>query len=708
MFFRLGLVFVLAFAFSSEINAAPGNLDTSFGNGGTVFTDFNGFGDEAGSIIILPDGMIVVGGYSLEPTLFSYVFALTRYNTNGSLDTTFGTNGKVLSGFQQQLDNFALSLNLQPDGKIVAAGYLGTSGNAIALSRYNSNGSLDTSFNGNGTLAVYFNSGNLNAKAYSSAMQPDGKILAAGSVRIGNDYDFALVRVNPNGTLDTSFGVGGRVTTPFGNLRDEARSLEVLPDGKILVVGLANNGSNSDLAIAKYNVDGSLDTSFDADGKVMSPIGTGNDFGYSLAVLPGGGFLVAGESFAGVDFDSLLAKFTSGGQLDTLFGSNGIVLTSFSSAGNDSALSLAIQQNGKIITSGYTGSLPNRNFAIARFDQTGSLDLSFNGSGKIVSDFGNSDELITDVKLQRDGKVVACGLRITQGNPQTGDFVVARYEGDPVLRRASFDYDADGRADLSVRRASDNIWYILRGTAGYFNIEFGVAGDMIAPADYDGDGKTDVAVFRPSNGTWYIFNSQSQSFTTIGWGASGDMPVPADHDCDGRADLVVFRPSTNTWYTRFSSNNNFSTVGFGVAGDKPVVGDFDADGKADIALYRPSESNWYILKTGFGFFAQTWGQAGDIPVPADYDGDGATDVAVFRPSTGQWFRIRSTAGFDTVGWGQAGDQPIPADYDGDGKSDVAVFRPSNSTWYIVGSTSGQLVQNYGVSGDVPTQGAFIY
>ncbi len=150
-----------------------------------------------------------------------------------------------------------------------------------------------------------------------------------------------------------------------------------------------------------------------------------------------------------------------------------------------------------------------------------------------------------------------------------------------------------------------------------------------------------------------------------------------------------FRPSTNTWYTRFSSNNNFSTVGFGVAGDKPVVGDFDADGKADIALYRPSESNWYILKTGFGFFVQTWGQAGDIPVPADYDGDGATDVAVFRPSTGQWFRIRSTAGFDAVGWGQAGDQPIPADYDGDGKSDVAVFRPSNSTWYIVGSTAGQ-------------------
>ena len=271
-----------------------------------------------------------------------------------------------------------------------------------------------------------------------------------------------------------------------------------------------------------------------------------------------------------------------------------------------------------------------------------------------------------------------------------------------------FTYDADAIADLSVRRPSDDNWYILRGTAGYMVMTFGVAGDVMVPADYDGDGRTDVAVFRPSTGQWFIFNSQSQSFTTTGWGANGDLPVPADHDGDGRADLVVFRPSTNTWYTRFSLNNNFSTVGFGVAGDKPVVGDFDGDGKADIGLYRPSDGNWYILKTGFGFFVQTWGVAGDIPVPADYDGDGKTDVAVFRPSTGQWFRIQSTAGFDTVNWGVNGDKPIPADYDGDGKSDVAVFRSSNATWYIVGSTAGQLIQNYGVAGDLPTQGAFIY
>lgn len=282
------------------------------------------------------------------------------------------------------------------------------------------------------------------------------------------------------------------------------------------------------------------------------------------------------------------------------------------------------------------------------------------------------------------------------------------FEYDFNARPTLFDYDADVRADLSVFRPADNRWYVLRGTAGYTVMEFGNAGDLIAPADYDGDAKTDIAVFRPSNGTWYLFNSASQTFQTIGWGAAGDMPVPADHDGDGKADLVVFRQSTGQWFTRFSSNNSLSTVGFGVAGDKPVAGDFDGDGKADIGLYRPTDHNWYMLKTGFGFFVQTWGENGDIPVPADYDGDGKTDVAVFRPSTGQWFRIRSLAGFDAVGWGAAGDKPIPADYDGDGKADVAVFRPTDGNWYIVGSTAGIIQNAFGQAGDLPTQSAFIY
>lgn len=273
--------------------------------------------------------------------------------------------------------------------------------------------------------------------------------------------------------------------------------------------------------------------------------------------------------------------------------------------------------------------------------------------------------------------------------------------------RTLFDYDGDGRSDLSVRRPANNIWYLQQSSAGYTGFTWGVAGDRMAPADYDGDGGTDIAVFRPSEGRWYIFMSQSQTFQTFNWGQDGDVPVPADRDGDGKADLIVHRPSNNNFYTRFA-NGSFNTFAFGTGGDKPVRGDFDADGVADIAVFRPSNSTWYILKSSVGFVTQTWGEAGDVPVPADYDGDGATDLAVYRPSSGQWYRSRSTAGFDVVNWGQAGDIAVPADFDGDGRADAAVFRPAEGRWYMNQSMAGFLVLQFGQNGDVPTQSAFTY
>lgn len=271
-----------------------------------------------------------------------------------------------------------------------------------------------------------------------------------------------------------------------------------------------------------------------------------------------------------------------------------------------------------------------------------------------------------------------------------------------------FDYDGDSRSDLSIRRPSDNIWHLLRGTAGYTAMQWGIAGDRMAPADYDGDQKTDVAVFRPSEGKWYIHMSQSQTFQVINWGMAGDLPLPADRDGDRRADLIIFRPAENMWYIRMMSNGGQSVTAFGEAGDKPVSGDFDGDGRADIAVYRPSNSNWYIIKSGVGYFIQTWGAPGDLPVTGDFDGDGKTDQAIFRPNTGEWYLSQTTAGFSSLTWGQASDIPVPADYDGDGKTDVAIFRPSESNWYIVQSTAGILIQNYGQVGDIPTQSSFAF
>lgn len=367
-----------------------------------------------------------------------------------------------------------------------------------------------------------------------------------------------------------------------------------------------------------------------------------------------------------------------------------------------------------------TGGLSNGatvNYSTANGTAIAGLDYTA-VSGTLVF-FGGQTSRSFSIPIANDGQAEpvesfmlilsnATGGGSTLGVPNTATVFISDTIVPPAGRAKFFDYDGDGRADLTVRRPSDNIWYLLQGTAGFTAITWGVAGDRLAPADYDGDGKTDVAVFRPSTGVWYVVNSSNLTFQTYNWGQDGDLPVPTDRDNDGRTDLVVFRPSNNTWYTSSVATGPLASVPFGVAGDKPVRGDFDADGIGDIAVFRPSNNNWYVIRSSAGFFVQTWGQAGDIPVPADYDGDGATDNAVFRPSTGQWYRSQTTAGFDNLSWGQAGDIPVAADYDNDGKADVAVFRPSNATWYIINSTAGIQIQQFGQTGDVPTPSAFIY
>lgn len=301
----------------------------------------------------------------------------------------------------------------------------------------------------------------------------------------------------------------------------------------------------------------------------------------------------------------------------------------------------------------------------------------------------------------------ATGGGSTLGVPNTAMVFITNTV--PIPENATFfDYDGDGRADLSVRRPSNDIWYLRGSAIGFTGLQWGVMGDRLAPADYDGDGRTDIAVFRPSEGRWYVVMSAGMTFQSFSWGANGDLPVPTDRNSDGVSELVVYRESNNTWYVRSTTAGPLSTAAFGAAGDKPVRGDFDGDGVGDNALFRPSNSTWYVQRSSGGFQTQAWGQTGDTPAPADFDGDGATDFAVFRPGTGQWFRNQTTAGFDSANWGQAGDIPVPADYDGDGKADMVLFRPSNGTWYLLQSLTGIRVDQFGQNGDVPTPSAFIY
>ncbi len=620
------------------------------------------------------DGKILIGGRFTKANGLPRG-RLARLQVNGTVDTSFLSG---LSGFAgpEPGDVVVNSIVVQPDGKILVGGKFSNVHGVTrgGISRLNSDGSLDEGFS-NGLSGV----GGFSISSYVNDMvlQPDGKILIGGRFSNVNGVSRNFVaRLNGDGTLDVSFL--NQLSGPNNNVW----AIALQSDGKILIGGQFT--SINDLSrdyVARLNPDGSLDTSF---------IANANNEVWRIIVQPDDKVIIGGL-FTGVNGTGRgrVARLESDGSVDLSF------LDGMSGA-NSNVWALALQPDGKVLIGGrFTSVNGSPRGRIARLNPDGGLDASF----LETSSGANTD--IWTIALQADRNIIIGGwLTSFNGVPRGG---IARIRlGGGIL----FDYDADGKSDLSVRRPTDNVWYLLQGTAGYTAQQFGEAGDRITPADYDGDGKTDVAVFRPLTGTWFVFASQSQTFQQFGWGANGDLPVPTDRDNDGKADLVVFRPSNNTWYTRYA-NGTFATTEFGVAGDKPLVGDFDADGIGDIALFRPSNNNWYILKSSLGFFIQTWGEAGDIPVPADFDGDGATDQGVFRPSTGQWFLSRTTDGFGSQNWGQAGDIPVAADYDGDGKADVAVFRPTNGTWYIVNSSTGQLIQQFGQAGDVPTQSAYI-
>ena len=265
-----------------------------------------------------------------------------------------------------------------------------------------------------------------------------------------------------------------------------------------------------------------------------------------------------------------------------------------------------------------------------------------------------------------------------------------------------FDFDGDGKSDLSVFRPGGAVWWILNsGTAAsWASISFGISTDVLTPADYDGDRRTDVSIYR--GGTWYVFNSQTNSVRVENWGIASDKPIPGDFDGDGKADLAVFRASEGNWYISRSATSSYQVVNFGVSTDKPLLGDFDGDGKADPAVYSVGNvvSSWSVLRSGDGTtLNQQFGNAGDIAVPADFDGDGKDNLAVFRPSTGTWYTSTNPAtNYGAVQFGASGDVPAAADYDGDGKADVAIFR--QGVWYILNSATGTVrIDLWGINGD---------
>lgn len=697
----LALAVLLVFAGATiKVGAANVILDYTFGTSGVVQTDFSTPIDGATALARQPDGKLVAAGYSFPAGSGS--FAVARYSSEGILDTTFGVGGKVSTSFGTPRAQ-ATAVVIQPDGKIVLAGSAGSAGfnSNFALTRYNPDGSLDTTFDADGKVTTSFTGQQEGAQ--DLLLQPDGKIVAIGYSYFVNGnpyYDFAIARYNTNGSLDSTFGVGGKATVDFA-YGDQAYSGVLLADGKILVGGYSRNvGTLDDLTVIRLMPNGTLDTTFGTGGRAFVDFDNPNDTAYKIAVQADGKIVAAGGTNFVTYNKFVLTRFNADGSLDTGFGTSGKVITSFGDSVVAHLTDLAIQPDGKMVAIGTLSSGSN-GIALARYNADGSLDNTFDGDGIYTVSLSNLTSAQA-LLLQSDGKLIIAGSG-PGSSQQSSDFALARFQ--TRLPATPYDFDGDGKSDLGVFRPTNGGWYVRRSSNGALSgMQWGAAGDMPESADFDGDSRSDFVIFR--NGLWYLVYSFDSTIHSAQFGTTGDIPVAADYDGDGRADFAVFRPSNGSWYILRSSDNVVQGFQLGADGDKPVPGDYNGDGKADVAVWRPSTGTWYTSTSPINNFdAFVWGQNGDIAVPGDYDGDGKNDRAIFRPSTATWWIYYSSNGnYLQQQYGASTDQPVPGDYDGDGKTNIAVFRPSTGYWY----TSLDVNANYGAtlwgqSGDIPVE-----
>jgi len=364
-----------------------------------------GSGDARGqSMVVQPDGRLLVAGYSVNGG--TYDFSLIRLNADGTLDTTFDGDGKLIVPVGSFADR-GHSMVVQPDGRILVAGYSSNgSNNDFSLIRVNADGSLDNTFDGDGKLMVQVGSGN--DEGWSMVVQPDGRILAAGYSWNGSNNDFSLIRVNADGSLDTSFDGDGKLIVPVGTTDDYGWATAIQPDGRILVAGYSWNGSNNDFSLIRLNADGSLDNTFDGDGKLIVPVGGGEDVGYKLTLQPDGRVLVSGYSFNGSNKDFGLIRLNADGTLDTTFDGDGKLIVPVGSS-DDFGWATAIQPDGRILVAGYSWNGSIYDFSLIRLNPDGSLDTSFDGDGKLIVPVGNSDDLGYSVALLPDGRIVMAG-----------------------------------------------------------------------------------------------------------------------------------------------------------------------------------------------------------------------------------------------------------------------------------------------------------
>lgn len=711
---------------------ADGSLDTSFNPGTGANSTVTNLALQADNKIIAVGNFSTFNGTSHA--------GIVRLNSDGTIDNSFGGTGT---------NSTVEAVSIQPDGKIYIVGRFTTYNGVVRnrLARINPDGSLDTTFaSGFDADPRFF--------ARRVLIQPSGKLIVSGLFKsyAGATHN-ALVRIDPSVTMTVT---NGKIV--FNSFRND-------PNGDIFIMDASGtnqtrltNNSAVDLQ-PQWSPDGAkIVFRSERDGGGLSAIYVMNADGSNQIRLTNNGFDAA-PAWSPDGTKIVYRSIRMDGNPDIYVmnadGSNQIRLTNspandaqprWSPTGAQIVFMSERDGNQEIYTMNADGGNQTRLTNSAGDDAN--PDWSPDGSSIVFNSVrdGNPELYLMSANGANQSRLTNSptddglatwspdGKKIVFTTNRDGDYEIytinsdgtnpqritnnAGTDGSPdwqplfVPRKTQFDFDGDGKADLSVFRPSDRVWYVLSSSAGFGAIQWGLTSDKLVPADYDGDGKTDFAVWRASEGNFYIINSSNNSIRIENFGLKGDIPTIGDWDGDGKADLSVYRESAigsqSFFFYRGSLNNpsgNITYVPWGITGDQPVTGDFDGDGKQDPAVYRPSNQTWYVLNSSnLQLAAYIFGLATDKRVAADYDGDGKTDIAVFR--SGIWYILQSSDNQIRYAYfGISDDILVPADYDGDGKADPAIYR--NGFWYVLGSSSGTSITQFGLNEDKPIPNAYV-
>lgn len=413
----LSLIITLSiFSVCISLQSQPGSLDLSFGTDGTVMLSDNTSIQRGFTGAVQGDGKILIGG--LQENNNVQDFSVARYNTDGTLDNSFGQNGLVVFDGGETAES-VWTIMVQSDGKILLGGSIyhqSSTYDDFALIRLNPDGSPDNSFGNAGLVYTDFEGGWDNA--YSMAIQDDGKIILGGDGYRNNKRNASLVRYNTDGTVDESFGFSGVGWLSVGTVNDKTKDIALQEDGKIVVVGAANDGQDDQAFVIRFNADGNVDSFFGNNGMFIIDIGAREDRLWSVCVLDNGSIIAGGytRNDNTGDNDYLFLKLNSDGTQDMSFGSNGIKMFTYSL--NDQVIDMCIQDDGKILSVGGGFS-----FELLRLLENGDLDSSFGDNGKVNTTigtycFGNA------IFLYPDERAVVAG-QATDGDTQ--NFAAARY-----------------------------------------------------------------------------------------------------------------------------------------------------------------------------------------------------------------------------------------------------------------------------------------